>query len=95
MFGLADRGNENRLKSVLVMFWFYWTYMVAIHKKLQTNEKTKTLVNKPKQELQLDITNQGQLQHHKHDHLLKTFDNCKRRIFLKWHWVNSCAEQKF
>ena len=51
MFGLADRGNENNLKSVLVMFWFYWTYMVAIRKKLQTNEKPKRWLTNPKQEL--------------------------------------------
>ena len=47
MFGLADRGNENSLKSVLVMFWFYWTYMIAIHKKLQTNEKPKRWLTNP------------------------------------------------
>ena len=60
MFGLADRGNENNLKSVLVMFWFYWTYMVAIRKKLQTNEKPKRWLTNPKRNFD-ETTNQGQL----------------------------------
>ena len=24
MFGLADRGNKNKLNSVWVKFWYYW-----------------------------------------------------------------------
>ena len=42
MFGLADRGNKITVNSVWVMFWYYWTYMVDIGKKLQTNEKLNT-----------------------------------------------------
>ena len=40
---------------VKVMFWYYCTFMVAIGKKLPTNEKTRTMVNKRKQELQWDL----------------------------------------
>ena len=56
MFGLADRGNKIKVNSVWVMFCYYWADVVAIGKKLQTNEKLiKTLVNTPKQELQRDL----------------------------------------
>ena len=54
MFGLADCGNKIKVNSVWVMFWYFWTYMVAIGKELQTNEKLRLWVNKPKQELQRD-----------------------------------------
>ena len=53
MFGLTDR--RNKLAAVWVMFLYYWTYMTAIYKKLQSMQWiTKTLVNDPKQELQRD-----------------------------------------
>ena len=35
MFGLADRGNIITVTSMWVMFWYYWSYVVAIGKKLQ------------------------------------------------------------
>ena len=31
--------NKNKVNSVWAMFGYYWTYMVAIGKKLQTNDK--------------------------------------------------------
>ena len=31
--------NKNKVNSVWVMFWYYWTYVVVIGKKLQTNDK--------------------------------------------------------
>ena len=66
MFGLTDRGNKIKVNLVWVMFWYCWTYMVAIGKKLQTNEKLKRWLTNPNiQELQRDY-------HHKHDHLWKT-----------------------
>ena len=39
MFGLTGRGNKIKVDSVWVMFWYYWAYMIAIGKKLQTNDK--------------------------------------------------------
>ena len=47
MFGLADCGNKIKVNSVWVMFWYFWTYMVAIGKKLQTNEKLRRLLTNP------------------------------------------------
>ena len=47
MFGLAERGNKIKVTSVWIMFWYYWTYMVAIGKKLQTNEKPKGWLTNP------------------------------------------------
>ena len=29
------------------MFWYYWTYMAAIYKKLQTNEQLKRCLTNP------------------------------------------------
>ena len=62
-----------------------------------TNQwKPKALLNKPKQELQrnlwtkvsTNITNTTTYE-------ILISDNGKRRIFLKWQWVNSRAKQKF
>ena len=48
MFGLADRaGNKIKVNSVWVMFWYHWTYMVAIGKKLRTNDKLKRWLTNP------------------------------------------------
>ena len=47
MFGLADRGNNIKVNSALVMIWYNWIYMVVIDKKLQTNEKPKRWLTNP------------------------------------------------
>ena len=43
MFGFWP-GNKIKVNSVWVMFWYYWTYMVAIGKKLQTNDELIRLI---------------------------------------------------
>ena len=63
--------------------WYYWTYMAAIYKKLQATEYiTKTLVNKPKQELQRDYEWTKVSSDMKNRTTYETSDNGKRTIFL-------------
>ena len=47
MLGLADRGSKITVNSVWVMFWYNWTYMVAIGKKQQTNDKLERWLTNP------------------------------------------------
>ena len=58
MFGLTDRGKKIEVNSVWVMFWYYWTYMIAIGKKLQTKENLKCWLTNPNRNFKI---NQGQL----------------------------------
>ena len=46
------------------MFWYRLIYATAIGKKLQTNEKLKTRINKSKQELQRDKWTKISSNHH-------------------------------
>ena len=57
-----------------------------------TNQwKPKALLNKPKQELQRNLWTKVNTTTYE----ILISDNDKRRIFLKWQWVNSRAKQKF
>ena len=50
-----------------LMFFYYWNYTVRMGKKLQTNVKLTTQTGTSTR-----LMNQGQLWHHKFDHLSKT-----------------------
>jgi len=78
MSGLTDRGRikSKPVNLVLVMFWYYWTYMVAIGKKLQTNEKLKRWLTNPDRNFNETNEPEGMLWYDKSD-------NGKRTIFLK------------
>ena len=54
-FGLALDCGGNKIWRACVMFWYYWALYVVCYRQEATSQwKTKTLVNKPKQELQRD-----------------------------------------
>ena len=59
MFRLADRGNKITVNSVWLMLWYYWTYMVHVGKKLQTNEKLKHWLTNSNRNFN-KLMNQGQ-----------------------------------
>ena len=67
------------------MFWYYWTYMAAILIQEATKQWiSKTLVNKPKQELQRDYewTKVSSDMKNATNYEKQTSDNGKRTIFL-------------
>ena len=85
MFGLADRGNKNKVKELGVGSVLVQLNVHGYDRQEATDQwKAKMLVKKPKQELQLDLWTKvtNTTTYSLYEKL--TSDNDKRRIFLKW-----------